>query len=188
MLCRRARPEAEATAIESEPSSAIGAGLYERTESRTNERNGRRPRVVSTKAGDISLGIPKLRKGSFFPNLEPRRRIDQALYAIVMEATCPASPPAVDELVQALGIDSGISKSEVNHIFAGLDTHVSAFRERRLDHTSFPCIWLDATYLHVRDDHQGRLQGRRHRHVHKCTPEDLQVLPTRASPSGVEAV
>ena len=54
--------------IESELSSAIGAGLYERTEARTNERNGHRPRVVSTKAGDISLGIPKLRKGSFFPS------------------------------------------------------------------------------------------------------------------------
>ena len=141
--------------IESELSSAIGAGLYERTEARTNERNGHRPRVVSTKAGDISLGIPKLRKGSFFPSiLEPRRRIDQALYAVVMEAYVHGvSTRAVDELVQALGIDSGISKSEVSRICAGLDTHVSAFKERRLDHTSFPYIWLDATYLHVRDDH-----------------------------------
>ena len=141
--------------IESELSSAIGAGLYERTEARTNERNGHRTRVVSTKAGDISLGIPKLRKGSFFPSiLEPRRRIDQALYAVVMEAYVHGvSTRAVDELVQALGIDSGISKSEVSRICVGLDTHVSAFKERRLDHTSFPYIWLDATYLHVRDDH-----------------------------------
>ena len=141
--------------IESELSSAIGAGLYERTESRTNERNGHRPRVVSTKAGDVSLGIPKLRKGSFFPSiLEPRRRIDQALYAVVMEAYVHGiSTRAVDELVQALGIDAGISKSEVSRICAGLDAHVSAFKERRLDHTSFPYIWLDATYLHVRDDH-----------------------------------
>jgi transposase-like protein len=141
--------------IESELSSVIGAGLYERTESRLNERNGHRPRVVSTKAGDVSLGIPKLRKGSFFPSiLEPRRRIDQALYAVVMEAYVHGvSTRAVDELVQALGIDSGISKSEVSRICAGLDTHVSAFRDRRLDHTSFPYVWLDATYLHVRDDH-----------------------------------
>jgi transposase-like protein len=63
------------------------------------------------------------------------------------------STRAVDELVQVLGIDSGISKSEVSRICAGLDTHVSAFRDRRLDHTSFPYVWLDATYLHVRDDH-----------------------------------
>jgi putative transposase len=97
--------------IESELSGAIGAGLYERTSARTNERNGHRPRVVSTKAGDVSLGIPKLRKGSFFPSiLEPRRRIDQALYAVVMESYVHGvSTRAVDELVQALGIDSGIS-------------------------------------------------------------------------------
>jgi transposase-like protein len=63
------------------------------------------------------------------------------------------STRAVDELVQALGIDSGISRSEVSRICGGLDEHVNAFRERRLDHTSFPYIWLDATYLHVRDDH-----------------------------------
>jgi transposase-like protein len=85
--------------IESELSLAIGAGLYERTESRTNERNGHRPRVASTKADDVSLGIPKLRKGSFFPSiLEPRRRIDQALYAVVMEAYVHGiSTRAVDE-------------------------------------------------------------------------------------------
>jgi putative transposase len=141
--------------IEAELTERIGAGHYERSDLRTNERNGHRPSVVSTKAGDVSLGIPKLRKGSFFPSiLEPRRRIDQALYAVVMEAYVHGvSTRAVDELVQALGIDSGISRSEVSRICGGLDEHVSAFRERRLDHTSFPYIWLDATYLHVRDDH-----------------------------------
>ncbi len=73
--------------IEAEAAEVVGAGLYERTETRRNERNGHRERTLSTKAGDVSLGIPKLRKGSFFPSiLEPRRRIDQALYAVVMEA------------------------------------------------------------------------------------------------------
>jgi transposase-like protein len=141
--------------IEAEAAGAIGAGLYERAETRTNERNGHRQRIVSTKAGDVSLGIPKLRKGSFFPSiLEPRRRIDQALYAVVMEAYVHGvSTRAVDELVEALGISSGISRSEVSRICVGLDEHVSAFKERRLDHSGFPYIYLDATYLHVRDDH-----------------------------------
>ena len=73
--------------IEAEAAAAIGAGRYERSDGRVTERNGHRPRVLSTKAGDLQVGIPKLRAGSFFPSLlEPRRRIDQALYAVVMEA------------------------------------------------------------------------------------------------------
>ena len=81
--------------IESEASALIGAERYERSENRVTERNGHRVRLVSTKAGDVELAIPKLRKGSFFPSiLEPRRRIDQALYAVVMEAYVGGSPPA----------------------------------------------------------------------------------------------
>ena len=86
--------------------------------------------------------------------MEPRRRIDQALYAVVMEAYVQGvSTRAVDELVQALGIGTGISRSEVSRICTRLDEHVGAFRDRRLDHTGFPFVYLDATYLHVRDDH-----------------------------------
>ncbi len=73
--------------IELEATERIGAAPYEHTEDRVTERNGHRPRMLTTKAGDVELRIPKLRKGSFFPIiLEPRRRIDQALYAVVMEA------------------------------------------------------------------------------------------------------
>jgi len=139
--------------IETEATSKIGAGRYERTEGRTTERNGSRGRVLATKAGDVELRIPKLRKGSFFPSiLEPRRRIDRALYAVVMEAYVEGiGTRSVDDLVAALGVDSGISKSEVSRICAGLDETVTAFRTRRLDHTSFPYVYLDATYLHVRN-------------------------------------
>jgi transposase-like protein len=142
--------------IETELTATIGAGLYERTDDRTNERNGHRPRVLATKAGDLELAIPKLRKGSFLPSiLEPRRRIDQALYAVVMEAYVHGvSTRAVDELVGALGVASGISRSEVSRICAGLDEVVRGFRERRLDHVAFPYVYLDATYLHVRENHQ----------------------------------
>jgi putative transposase len=137
--------------IEAEAAEVIGAGRYERTDTRVTDRNGSRPRLLTTKAGDVALSIPKLRAGSFFPSiLQPRRRIDQALYAVVMEAYVHGvSTRAVDDLVVAMG-GSGISKSEVSRICAGLDEAVGAFRTRRLDHTEFPYVFLDATYLHVR--------------------------------------
>ncbi len=145
--------------IELEASGAIGAAKYERTESRTVERNGSRDRLLATQAGDVELRIPKLRKGSFFPSiLEPRRRIDRALYAVVMEAYVGGiSTRGVDDLVAAMGSDAGISKSEVSRICAGLDEQVTAFRTRSLDHIAFPYIYLDATYLHVRSAPAGQV-------------------------------
>lgn len=118
----------------------IGAERYERTEDRITERNGTRPKLLATKAGDVVLRIPKLRKGSFVPSiLEPRRRIDQALYAVAMEAYVHGiSTRSVDDLVVALGADSGISKSEVSRICEQLDESVGAFRTRPLDHIAFP--------------------------------------------------
>jgi putative transposase len=135
--------------VEAEATQAIGAGRYERTDERTTHRNGSRARLLSTKAGDVELRIPKLREGSFLPVLlEPRRRIDRALWAVVMEAYVHGvSTRKVDDLVRALGIDAGISKSEVSRICGELDAVVGAFRERRLDHAAFPYVFLDATYV-----------------------------------------
>jgi putative transposase len=132
----------------------IGAGRYERSESRVNERNGHRPRRLATAAGDIELKIPKLSQGSFFPTLlEPRRRIDKALHAVIMQAYVEGvSTRSVDDLVQALGIDSGISKSQVSRICARLDVEVDAFRNRTLGHVEFPYVYLDATYVKARDN------------------------------------
>ena len=123
--------------IEAEAAEVIGAGRYERTTTRTTHRNGHRDRQLSTQAGDVSLRIPKLRQGGFFPViLEPRRRIDQALHAVVMEAYVHGvSTRSVDDLVAALGIDAGISKSEVSRICTGLDEAVGALRTRTLGHT-----------------------------------------------------
>ena len=148
--------------IEAEATAVIGAGAWERTEGRVTHRNGHRPRVLSTKAGDLQLGIPKLRKGSFFPELlEPRRRIDQALYAVVMEAYVNGvSTRSVDDLVAAMGVDTGISKSEVSRICEGLDERVDAFRNRTLGHVAFPYVYLDATYVNVRDDALGQVVSR----------------------------
>jgi putative transposase len=104
------------------------------------DRNGSRPGLVATQAGDVELRIPKLREGLFSPAiLEPRWRIDQALYAVVMEAYVNGvSTRSVDDLVHALGVESGISKSEVSRICAGLDEQVAGFRSRPLHATGFP--------------------------------------------------
>jgi len=138
--------------IDAEATQALGAGRYERTEERTTYRNGTRPKTVATTSGDIEVQIPKLRSGSFFPSLlERRRRIDQALHAVIMEAYVHGvSTRNVDDLVAALGVDSGISKSQVSRICAGLDVEIARFRERTLTHTTFPYIFLDATYCKVR--------------------------------------
>jgi putative transposase len=138
--------------IEAELTSVIGAAPHQRTDGRLAQRNGHRMRVLSTTAGDLELAIPKLRTGSFFPSLlERRRRVDQALFAVVMEAYLHGvSTRKVDDLVKALGADSGISKSEVSRICADLDEEVSTFRDRSLAASQFPYVFLDATYCKAR--------------------------------------
>jgi putative transposase len=142
--------------IEAELNSVIGALPHERSSSRTGHRNGHRPRVLASTAGDLELRIPKLRSGSFFPSLlERRRRVDQSLFAVIMEAYLHGtSTRKVDDLVKALGADSGISKSEVSRICADLDTEVAAFRDRTLAAQRFPYVFLDATYCKARVDHR----------------------------------
>ena len=148
--------------IEAEATEVIGAQRWERSIDRVAHRNGHRPRTLSTPAGDLQLQIPKFDRGSFFPEvLSPRRRIDQAMYAVVMEAYVNGvSTRSVDKLVTALGVDTGISKSEVSRICAALDERVAAFRNRTLGHTEFPYVYLDATYVHVRDDGLGQVVSR----------------------------
>jgi putative transposase len=140
--------------IDVEATEVIGAGRYQRSQQRTTHRYGSRSRLLSTKAGDVDLKLPKLREGSFFPALlEPRRRIDRALLAVVMEAYVHGtSTRKVDDLVKALGVDSGISKSKVSRICVELDGEVARFRSRSLGHTAFPYVCLDATYLKARVD------------------------------------
>ncbi len=142
--------------IDAEATAFIGAAPFERSDARTTQRNGTRPRTLSTTAGDLSLKVPKLRQGSFFPSLlERRRRVDQALFAVVMEAYLHGvSTRKVDDLVKALGADTGISKSEVSRICADLDTEVAAFRDRSLADIGYPYVFLDATYCKARVGHR----------------------------------
>ncbi len=134
--------------IEAELTAAIGARPSEHSETRTALRNGHRPKLVTTAAGDIELAIPKLRRGTFFPSLlERRRRIDRALFAVVMEAWVQGvSTRKVDDLVKALGGVAGISKSEVSRICHELDQDLEAFRTRPLE-GGFPYVFCDATYV-----------------------------------------
>jgi putative transposase len=142
--------------IEAELTAVIGAAPHERSDTRLAQRNGHRPKTISTVAGDLELRIPKLRAGSFFPSLlERRRRVDQSLFAVIMEAYLHGtSTRKVDDLVRALGADTGISKSEVSRICAELDVEVAAFRDRSLAEQPFRYVFLDATYCKARVEHR----------------------------------
>ena len=140
--------------MDAEVQALIGAERYQRTDERTTQRNGYRERNWQTRVGDVALQIPKLRNGSYFPSfLEPRRRAERALLAVIQHAYVEGvSTRKVDDLVQALGL-SGIDKSTVSRICQELDSAVSAFRNRPLD-AVFPYVWFDALYLKVRQNHR----------------------------------
>lgn len=133
----------------------IGAQRYERSPERSGQRNGYRERQWDTRVGSIDLQVPRVRDGSFFPSLlEPRKRAEQALTAVVQEAYVQGvSTRRVDNLVQALGM-GGISKSQVSRLCQELDAEVEGFRNRRLE-GNYPYVWLDATLVKVRA--QGRV-------------------------------
>jgi transposase-like protein len=130
----------------------LGAGRHERTPERSGQRNGYRERSWDTRVGTIGLRVPRVRDGSYFPVLlEPRTRGERALLAVVQEAYVGGvSTRRVDEVVKALGLD-GISKSQVSGICAELDAEVERFRSRPL-RESYPYLWLDATFVKVRQD------------------------------------
>jgi len=138
--------------MEAEVAAQVGAELGERAPGeRTTQRNGYRPRRWDTRVGEIELAIPKLRQGSYFPSvLEPRKRSEQALVAVVQEAYVNGvSTRKVDRLVEQLGL-RGMSKDQVSRLCRGLDEQVQAFRERPLE-GAYPYLWLDAKVERVRE-------------------------------------
>ena len=142
--------------IEAEAALVLGARPHERTESRVGHRNGHRSQLLDTRVGRLELEIPKLRQGSFLPSLlDPRRRIERALWAVIQEAYVHGvSTRKVDDLVQAMG-GCHVSRSEVSRICEELDVELALFRDRPLDDAVYPYLWFDATYEKVR-------QGGRH--------------------------
>src|SRR5919112_507489 len=137
--------------MEADVEGLIGAGRHERTGERLNWRNGFRDRALDTRLGTPQLRIPKLRQGSYYPPfLEPRKTAEKALVAVIQEAWIGGvSTRRVDELVQAMGL-SGISKSTVSKLCKEIDERVNAFLGRPLE-GEWPYLWLDATYLKVRE-------------------------------------
>ncbi|HKR99221.1 MAG TPA: IS256 family transposase, partial [Candidatus Dormibacteraeota bacterium] len=150
-VIREAVKAVAAEMMELEVSQLIGAERGERRpDDRATHRNGYRPRRWDTRAGEVELQIPKIRQGSYFPSfLEPRRRSEQALLAVIQQAyVCGVSTRRVDQLVESLGLR--ISKSEVSRICQALDEHVDAFRTRPLE-GRYPYLFLDAKVEKVRD-------------------------------------
>jgi putative transposase len=150
-VIREAVKAIAAEMMELEVSELIGAQRGERRpEDRATHRNGYRPRRWDTRAGELELQIPKLRQGSYFPSfLEPRKRSEQALLAVVQQAyVLGVSTRRVDQLVERLGLR--ISKSDVSRVCEALDEHVEAFRTRPLE-GRYPYLFLDAKVEKVRD-------------------------------------
>jgi transposase-like protein len=139
--------------MELETEALCGAGHGERSENRTNLRNGYRDRDWQTRAGTVELRIPKLRQGSYFPGfLEPRRMAEKALTAVIQESYVQGiSTRSVDELVKAMGME-GISNSQVSRLCAEIDERVQTFLRRPIE-GEWPYLWLDATYVKARRDH-----------------------------------
>jgi putative transposase len=137
--------------MEADVEGLIGAGRHERSPERLNWRNGHRERTLDTRLGSLQLRVPKLRQGSYFPPfLEPRKVSEKALVAVVQEAWIGGvSTRRVDDLVQAMGL-AGISKSTVSKLCKDIDERVGGFLERPLE-GEWPCLWLDATHLKVRE-------------------------------------
>jgi transposase-like protein len=129
----------------------VGAGRHERSPERLNYRNGYRDRVLDTRLGSLQLRVPKLRQGSYFPPfLEPRKTSEKALVAVIQEAWIGGvSTRRVEDLVQAMGL-GGIGKSTVSKLCKEIDERVNAFLDRPLE-GEWPYLWLDATYLKVRE-------------------------------------
>jgi transposase-like protein len=139
--------------MSAEASMQCGAGYGERTDERTNSRNGYRHRPWDTRVGTIDLAVPKLRSGVYSPEflLQPRRRAEQALVAVVCQAYVEGvSTRRVDDLVKAMGIE-GISRSEVSRMAAELDAKVAEFRDRPLDAGPYRYLWIDGVTQKVRE-------------------------------------
>ena len=139
--------------MDAEVSARIGAEHGERSPDRLTHRNGYRSRAWDTRVGTMDLRIPKLRDGSYFPSLlEPRRRSERALLAVIQQAYIEGvSTRRVDDLVKALGCD-GISKSQVSRICGKLDGVVDSFLDRPLDGGPYCYLWLDAISQKVREE------------------------------------
>ena len=136
--------------MELEVSQQIGAIKHAHASGvRTIRRNGTRSRLLKTRVGEISLRIPKLREGSYYPSmLTPNKRAEEALISVVAEAYVQGvSTRKMQQVAETMRIGR-LSKSKVSRLYDTLDIQVQTLKQRPLA-GSYPYVWLDATYLEV---------------------------------------
>lgn len=140
--------------MEADIAERVGACRYQRTGTRRNYRNGFRDRRFDTRVGTLNLQVPKLRQETYFPPfLTPRKRTETALLTVVQQAYVNGvSTRKMEALAKELGVEN-LDKSTVSRMCSELDTHVQAFRTRPLT-VAVPYLFLDATYLKVRQNHR----------------------------------
>ncbi len=139
--------------MNAEVDALCGARHRERSHERVNQRNGYRKRRFDTRVGSMELSIPRVRKGTYYPGwlLEPRRRAERALVAVVAECyVMGVSTRKVESIAESLGIQ-GLSRSQVSEMAKSLDDQVAAFRTRRLEAGPYPYVWLDALVVKSRE-------------------------------------
>ena len=143
--------------LQTQASDQLQARPYERTEERQGDRNGYRERSFTTRIGTLTLQVPRLRHGSFTPDLDERwQRSEQALLACLIEMVIQGvSTRKVSAVVEEL-CGTEISKSSVSALCQRLDPQVGAWRERALSEQTYPFVLVDALVIRVRLDGQVR--------------------------------
>jgi transposase-like protein len=140
--------------LSADADAVVGAEYGRPSTDRVAQRNGYRHRDLDTRVGTIDVAVPKLRKGTYFPQwlLERRKRAESALITVVADCyLAGVSTQRMDKLVKTLGIDS-LSKSQVSRMAADLDEHVESFRHRPLDSAGpFTFVAADALTMKVRE-------------------------------------
>ncbi len=146
--------------LEAEMTEHIGAASYERTENRTGQRNGYKPRTLRTRVGTLNLLVPQDREGTFSTRLFSRyQRNEKALVLALMEMYVEGvSTRKVKEVTEEL-CGTSFSKSLVSELASSLDAKLEAWRNRRLEAKAYPYLFVDARYEKVRADHRIVSQG-----------------------------
>lgn len=143
-LLRRLAEQVVNAVMDAEADQLCGGGA--------NSRNGYRERGLATCVGTLTLRIPKLRTGSFFPDdvIERYQRVDRALVAAVAEMYATGtSTRKVRRVAEKMGV-SRLSKDQVSAIASNLDADIEELCARPLDGSPVPYVWLDATYVKCR--------------------------------------
>jgi transposase-like protein len=137
--------------LETEMTEHIGAALYERTENRTGQRNGYKPRTLRTRVGTLNLLVPQDREGTFSTRLFSRyQRNEKALTLALMEMYVEGvSTRKVKEVTEVL-CGTSFSKSLISSLAGSLDAELQAWRNRRLEAEAYPYLFVDARYEKVR--------------------------------------